>query len=62
MKKLLDNNPVATIIVVVAAVAGAVVVVTEPATLSFSEYLEKMGVFAGGVGVLGIGRSMLNKG
>lgn len=44
---------------VVAGLAGAAVVIWgNPGTLSFAEYLKYMGEYAGGLGLLGIGRGI----
>ena len=54
--------PVASIIVaalaVIAAFVGGAVVIIHPETLTFHEYLDALGVFAIGGGLLGVGRGV----
>lgn len=58
----LDRSRLASLLVVIVAVVGGVVVVVNPETLSFEDYLRNVGIFAGGVGVLGIARAQSGKG
>lgn len=60
MKKFLDSNPVTSIIAVAVIIVGAVVVVT--GDLTYKEYLEQSGIFLAGLGLVGVGRSLMNKG
>lgn len=47
------------LLTVVAAIAGAAVVIWgDPGSLSFQDYLKYMGEYAGGLGLLGIGRGI----
>lgn len=62
MVSLLDDLPVASIIAVIVVITGAVVCITNPDTLSFSDFLTKLGIFLGGLGVLGVARSAGGKG
>jgi hypothetical protein len=58
----LDKLPVTTILVVIVALVGGVIAILHPETLSFAGYAEKLGIAAGGLGVLGIARSDSGKG
>jgi hypothetical protein len=51
----LTHVNVVTVVFVLAALAGAIVTVVEPTTLSFEDYLTKLSVFGG---ALGIGRGI----
>jgi len=55
METILDTKAVVTFAFVIAALAGAVVTIVEPTTLSFDDYLGKLAVFGG---ALGIGRGI----
>lgn len=60
--KALDSNPVATIGGIAIALVGGVIAILHPETLSFNEYCKDIGVATGGIGILGIARSMGGKG
>lgn len=48
----------ACVITIAAAVAGGIVVIVHPETLNFQNYLDYMGKFVIGIGLLGIGRGV----
>lgn len=60
--KFLNENPITSIIAVIVVVVGAVVTITNPETMSYDEYLVKTGAFLAGLGIVGVGRSLMNKG
>jgi hypothetical protein len=63
MKKLLDNNPVASIIAVIVTIVGGVVCIVEPSSIgTFKQYAVAVGISCAGLGVLGIARSQGGKG
>jgi heme A synthase len=63
MNKELNEFPWSTACIVIltilaALVGGAVVIWGEPGALSFEDYLKSMAMFAGALGLLGIGRGI----
>lgn len=60
--KFLNENPITSLIAVIVVGVGAVLAITNPDTLTYEDYLTKTGIFLGGLGVLGVARSMANKG
>lgn len=58
----LNSAPLTTILVAVAfvivCVVGGVVTIVNPDTLSFSDYVERLGIAAGALGLLAIGRGI----
>ncbi|HMJ32970.1 MAG TPA: hypothetical protein VK501_03550 [Baekduia sp.] len=58
----LERWPISTftigIMVLIAAIAGGVMTIADPARLGFSEYLDKLNVFAFAVGLQGAGRAV----
>jgi len=66
----LNNNPVTTILAVIVTTVivgvGGAIAIIHPETLSFSEYVQDVGIGVGGatagLGVLGIARSQAGKG
>ncbi len=61
----MNDLPVATYIIAgltaIVAVVGGIVTITSPETLSFKEYLDAISAFAIGVGILAVGRGILNR-
>lgn len=61
----MNDLPVATYIIAgltaIVAVVGGIVTITSPGTLSFKEYLDAISGFAIGVGILAVGRGILNR-
>lgn len=62
LKSILDSTPLASIIAIVVVLTGAVICITNPGTLSFNEYLVRVGAFLAGTGILGLARSAGGKG
>jgi hypothetical protein len=67
LQKFLDSFPVVTFLVVVLALAGAVALVISPETLATQDdsaweaYYKGLGIAAGGLGVLGVGRGLAKR-
>lgn len=59
MEAFSTKNPVITLVFVIAAVVGGIVTITNPDTLNFSEYLLRLAIFGG---ALGIGRGIAEAG
>lgn len=57
MSEFLERFPVVTALVLIVAIVGGGVVLFGEG-LTFEEYLKNLGIFAGGAGVLGVGRGL----
>lgn len=49
---------ISAVVTLVGAIAGGVITITNPGTLPFHTYIQDLGIFAGGNGLVAIGRGL----